>query len=120
MSDHTESLEIAGRLKEAVQSLHNLADRAGEARQVREFAADRRKNVLAKYMYPYLRNGDSAAKAECYARTEEGFLLEMSQLEAQQMEAEKTLAKVEAEKCRYEATRSLLSFSRTVMDNLQG
>lgn len=120
MNDHTESLEIAGRLRESVQSLHNLADKAGEARQVREFSSDRRKNLLAKFMYPFLRNGDSAAKAECAARTQEGFLSEMKQLEDQHLEAEKILAKVDAEKCRYEAARSLLSFSKTVKDDLQG
>ena len=120
MNDHTQSLEIAGRLRDAVQALHNLADKVGEARQVREFASERRKNLLAKFLTTYLNLDQSYSKAESLARVHPDYLEGLRELEEQQLIAEKLIAKYDAEKCRYEAARSLLSFSRTVADNLQG
>ena len=119
-SDHTKSLEIAARLRDSVNAIHKMANDVAEARQVREFAADRRKNLLAKYMRPYLEKDISATKAEWLARSEPDFIQATLQQENQFAVCEKVLAAYDAEKCRCDAARSLLSFSKIVMDNLQG
>ena len=120
MNDHTESLEIAGRLRDTVQYLHDVADKVGEARQIKEFASDRRKNLLAKHMRLVEGANISMGYREMVARQSNGFQDGMRELEAQQLDAERVLAKYEAAKVRADAARSMLSFSKIVMDNLQG
>lgn len=120
MNDHTQSVAIAEELREAVDMLQNLSEKVGEARQVKEFSSERRKNILAKHMAPYLAQGDSVAKAEYFARTSEHFLADMEKLERDHLLAESAIASFDVAKCRYEARRSLLSHSRHIQDELQG
>lgn len=120
MNDHTQSVAIAEELREAVDMLQTLSEKVGAARQVKEFSSDRRKNVLAKHMAPYLVQGDSVAKAEYFARTSEHFISDMEQLEREQQDAESVIVSFDVAKCRYEARRSLLSHSRHIQDELQG
>jgi hypothetical protein len=119
-NDHTESLEIAGRLRDTVQYLHDIADKVGEARQVKEFASDRRKNLLAKHMKLVEGANISMGYREMIARQSEDFQAGMKELEEQQLTSERVLAKYEAAKVRADAARSMLSFSKIVMDTLQG
>ena len=120
MNDHTQSLAIASELREAVQMLQDLSELAGEAKQVLEFSSDRRKNILAKHMAPYLLQNDSVAKAEYFARTSEHFVSDMEHLESEVEDAHKMIYRYDAAKCLFEARRSLLSHSRHIQDELQG
>jgi predicted lipoprotein with Yx(FWY)xxD motif len=118
--DHTQSLEIAAHLKSATQKIHDIANDVGAAKTVVKFTTTDRDKILAKYMKPYLYRGDSAAKAECYARCEEGFERELSALRKQDSEAEQLIARNNALEKVYDANRSLLSFSKTIREDLQG
>ena len=117
--DHTQSLEIAARLRDAVQSLHDMAESVGTARQVKEFAAERRKNLLARYIAKTLSNIPMSTR-EVIARNDSDYLKEFEEQAEQSKNAEQAIAKFQAEQCRYEAARSLLSFSRIAFDVLQG
>ncbi len=118
MNDHSQSLEIAGRLRDSVQKLHDMVCDVAKARTVREHASDRRKNLLAKFMYKH--SGGSISHSEMLARTDPDYLLESSSLEDQFLSGETVLSKLQAELCRYEGLRSLLSYSKQVFESLQG
>lgn len=117
MNDHSQSLEIAGRLRDSVQKLHDMAIDVASARQIREFASDRRRNLLSKYL-----GSDCLPmnQREHIARQNPQYHQEFEQLSEQYKEGEKIIAKWQAEMCRYDGLRSLLSYSRQVFDTLQG
>ncbi len=118
-SDHTQSLEVAARLRHATKRLQDMADDVGKAKQVREFSSENRKNLLARYIASVPANLP-VSKAENMARSNASFIEEMQALEEQHLAAEQTLAHWAAEQCSFEACRSLLSFSREALRNLEG
>jgi hypothetical protein len=120
VSDHTQSVEIAKELNEAMVMVKDLSDLAGEAKQILEFASDDRKSILAKHMNPYLLSGDSVAKAEYFARTSEHFISDMDNLRKRVEDAHQTIYNYETGRCMLEARRSLLSHSKYIQDDLQG
>jgi hypothetical protein len=119
-NDHTQSLEIAGKLRDSVETLRNISNDVAAARQIREYSSERRKNILSKYMSRWLLDGKSVAMAEALARSDDEFLREFTELSEQSLEAEKLIAQDRAEQCRYEAYRSLLSFSKSIEIDLGG
>ncbi len=120
MNDHSQSLEIASRLRDSVQKLHDMAHSVAEARQIKEFAAERRRNLLHKFMYKHNGYKVSHSQAEMLARTDPEFLTEFNDLESQHKHAEQVVAEWQAEMCRYDGLRSLLSYSKQVFESLQG
>jgi uncharacterized protein (UPF0147 family) len=120
VTDHTESKEICENLHKAAKVLVDTADDVGVAKQVRELASERRKNLLAFYQYPYLKSGKSAVVSEVFARNESGYLEEFEDQAEQSREAEKVIARNSAQEKFTDAARSLLSFSKSVKDDLQG
>lgn len=117
-NDHTQSLEIAAKLRDAVQKLHNMSDDVGAARQIKEFSSERRKNLLAKYVARTVDGSQSAR--ETAARVHPEYSEEFEVLAKQELEAEKIIARWQAENCRYDAARSLLSFSKGIKNDLMG
>lgn len=116
-SDHSQSLEIAAKLRDAVQKLHDMAPDVGAARQIKEFSSERRKNLLAKYI---ARREGPLGLRENLARNDSDYSEEFETLAGQALEAEKIISRYQAEVCRYEAARSLLSFSKQAFNTLQG
>lgn len=116
-SDHSQSLEIAAKLRDAVQKLHDMAPDVGAARQIKEFSSERRKNLLAKYMSKYI---GTQGMREIEARNNSDYSEEFETLAKQELEAEKIVARWQAENCRYDAARSLLSFSKGIKNDLMG
>src|SRR5438105_8814244 len=90
------------------------------SRQIREYSADNRKNLLAKYMRDSLIGNMPVAKAEMLARSNPEFLKENENSMSGFLEAEKVLSRWQAEMCRYDGLRSLLSYSKQVFESLQG
>ncbi len=110
MSDSHDISQVESRLKDATRKLHQLAPQVGSAKQVKEFSSDQRKNLLARYMLPAIKNGESAASSEVYARSNEAYRAEMEELKTSLASAEVVLAQWTAENASFEAARSLLSF----------
>jgi hypothetical protein len=120
IADFSDSAKVEARLKGATNDLHKLADQVALARQVREFAPEQRRNLLARYVAPILESGRSAPQAEALARSSDEYRNEISLLEKQYQHAEAVIAKWSATIASYEAARSLLSFSKETLRQLDG
>lgn len=120
MSDYSESEKIAARMKTATRKLRELAAQVGSARQIREYDGDRRKQILAVEVVKSIKAGESAAAADAIGRASEAYKTNLEALAAQYEAAEVVIATWTAEQAAFEAARSLLSFSRETMRNLEG
>ena len=118
--DHTETERIAERMKSSTRKLHALTAQVGGAKQIREYDSDRRKNLLAKYVMISLKEGFSATASETIGRANPAYQAELENLGDQLQAAEMTIAQWTAEQSSFEAARSLLSFSKETMRNLDG
>lgn len=120
-ADHTDVNVISARIMSSTKRLHELADKVGSARQVREFSSEMRKAVLSAEVVKALKEGaTSATEAEHVARSTENYRHKMDQLAEQYRAAEVTIAKFTAEQASFEAARSLLSFSKESLRQLEG
>lgn len=120
MADYSETEQIARRMKGSTRKLHQLAPQMGVAKQVREYDSDRRKNLLAKFVVKHLIGGQSATAAETLGRADPAYEEGLKNLSTQLQDAETTIAQWQAENASFEASRSLLSFSKESMRNLEG
>jgi HPt (histidine-containing phosphotransfer) domain-containing protein len=111
-ADHSEHKRNEERIEKAVRKIHSLTGMVGVSRQVREFSSDQRKNLLSRYMLPYLKGGASAASAEVDARADAGYVTELKALMEGFAAAEQTIAEMQAAYAAFEAARSLLSFQK--------
>jgi len=120
MSDFTDIKKVSERLRNANNALHEIVPEVAKARQIKEFASDRRKALLARCTAPFLEAGDSVASAEAKARANDSYKTELEILAAQYQFAEHTLAKYSALQATFDAARSLLSMSKETFKQLQG
>lgn len=114
--DDAEAVRIKARMQTASKQLNDEAENVGKAKQIREFASERRKNLLAKY----IDNDLPAAKGEAQARKHPEYLREFDKLATQSEAAEVTIAKYQATQHSFEAARSLLSFTRESLRQFEG
>ncbi len=112
MSDIPEIVEIHRRLDAARAYLRDNADQYGEAKQVKEFSSDRRKQALARHKRPFIAQGDSDAVADTKGRALDAYAIELDKLAEQHKAAEQIIAKYEAASVSFDAARSLLSYSK--------
>lgn len=118
--DNSEIAKIEYRLKGCIKRLHELAPMLGQAKQVRDYDSDRRKNLLAKYVVKHLKLGESATAADQYARAEDAYVAQLDVLSQQREAAEKTIAENDAEYASFEACRSLMSMAKESIKTFQG
>lgn len=118
--DFTDTHKMAERLTDATRKLQQMSDDVGHARQVKEFVSDLKKNLLAKYVVRALKAGESATAAEAIGRADTEFQRELEALAAQAEASEKVIAKWQATQCTFDAARSLLSFSKAALQELNG
>jgi hypothetical protein len=85
----------------------------GKAKQIREWDGERRKVALAKHVAPLLPKM-SASAAEHTARASEAYINLIKILQRELMDAEQTIARYEAIKCKWESARSIMSMQRTI------
>ncbi len=107
-------------MQECTRKLHQLAGRVGGAKQVREFASDQRKAALSVEVVKALKDGESATAAEHIGRASASYRQHLEVLAGQYEAAESTIAEWQAEMASFEAARSLLSFSRESLRQLEG
>lgn len=120
MTDSGEIYRIEKRLKQCTTRMLEMTTAVGSAKQVREYDSDRRKNLLARYVLPYLKAGHSATAAEGYARAEAAFETALEALSEQRGAAETTIASWEAVHAEHDALRSLLSMQKESLKTLEG
>ena len=113
--DAHDILNLEKRMEDARLYLRNNAANYGDAKQVREFSSDRRKQTLAKHMRPFVNNGDSCALAETKARSQDAYAVELDALAEQYGTAETTIAMYDAAEISFKAAQSLLSMAKTQM-----
>ena len=116
--DHSDIARIQKRMKEACRKMQEMATEVGMAETVIRYDKDRRKDTLARYVIKHLKNGESAAAAEQYARADTAYDAEMQGLLSQAQLAHTTLKLYEVEKCAWETARSLLSMQREILHTL--
>jgi len=119
MSDYSDVSLIEKKLRDASSRIFTMSGNVGQARQVREYDSDRRKNLLAKYARASLKAGESAAGSEAIARSDPGYRAEFEALAAQREAAERLIATWEAMHVIYEAHRSMLSMKKEEMKVLE-
>lgn len=120
MADHNDANQIAERIKSSTRKLHQLAGQVGAARQIKEFNSDMRKAALSTEVVKALKAGESATAAEHIGRASPEYQQKLGVLGKQYEEAERTIAEWSAEQASFDAARSLLSFSRETLRQLEG
>jgi hypothetical protein len=113
--DGHDLLAIEKRMEDARLYLRNNAANYGDAKQVREFSSDRRKQTLARHMRPFVNNGDSNALADTKARSGDAYAIELDKLADAYAAAETTIALYDAAEVSFDAARSLLSMAKSQM-----
>ncbi len=104
---------VTQELESAQTELSAMVDVVGKARQINSWDSERRKVALAKHVAPLLPKM-SAAAAEHTARSSESYINLIKILQRELMDAETTIAKYDAIKCKWESARSIMSMQRTI------
>lgn len=103
---------------ESADKLSAMAGQVALAKQIREFESDRRRRALALATVPFLKAGDSHARAETEARATDEYRDAMIKLGAELQKAEAIIMDYEATKIKWESARSLLAMQRDMVKNL--
>lgn len=120
MSDESEIKSIQEKMQESLVKLRELAPHVGAARQIKEFASDQRKNLLAAIQADYIGKGESVAAAEILARSNPVYIRRLLDLQESHKNAEVTLAEWQYTLVRLDAARSMLAMSRETLRTLDG
>lgn len=108
---------IISQLEQSRDELAGMVEEVGRAKQIKEWDAERRRAALSKQVSPLLANTGVSA-AEHIARASTEYVNAMRLLQTDLFMAEKTLARYEAVKCKWESARSILSMQRAIAGNL--
>jgi hypothetical protein len=121
-TDHTLAISVASNMRDAVQKMHDMSSDVGAAKQVEKFTSKRLDNLLSKYIEKTMVL-DSRLKPvpmstrEHQARVMPDYQTEFEQIAQQHKEALILIQQYDAHEKRYEAARSLLSFSKHVRND---
>lgn len=115
MLDGHDIADLEQRLLGALEELRQRTEAVAQAKQIKEFVGDLRKNLLARYKLPFVREGLPDTKADTLARADENYQAELSQLQAQYQTAEKHCTAFDVSMAKFDAARSLLSMAKAQM-----
>jgi hypothetical protein len=115
MVDHSEIKRYQKRMMDACKNLHSMAVPMGNARQLIDFDSDKRKSILAKYMVPFLKTGDSAKAAEAAARASGSYLSEVEDWNKKIEDAYVVRFKWDCENMSFACAQSLLAVEREIL-----
>ena len=118
--DHLDANIVQDRMQSASKALHKTHVQVGKARLVRSMFSDRKKNLLAEYAARHLISGGSHSQAETLARSDPEYKKKFDELTQQAEDAEITIAKNDANMASFESARSLLSYNRESLRQLEG
>lgn len=112
-----EHLEAAQKgMADAIVALDNLKSKVAMAKQIIEFANDRRKSALSVLVVEYFKQDMSTAAAEHHARADERFKVEMKKIMQQTADAERIVKEWDIARTKFECARSLLSAERSLLE----
>ena len=103
-------------MADAIAQLERLADKVGMARQIVEFAGDRRKAALSVLVVEMFKIHESTVAAEHHARADSRYAEKMKEIQTQTAEAEKVIKQWELAKIKHDSARSILSMEKTLLD----
>lgn len=117
--DHTESNEIICNMQEAVEKMLEMAADVGSSKQVEKFTSKRLDNLLSKYVdktpaVDARGKSNPMSTREHLARIMPAYQAEFEEIAKQHREALIIIQRYDAQERRYEASRSVLSFSKSV------
>lgn len=120
MPDYSDTASLSQKLMEVTEQLLANAANVGAARQIREFVGDRKKRALALAVRDILNINPemSATASEMAARGQDGYGEAMKKLRNELQNAETVIAENDALRAQHDSLRSLLSFQRTLTQNL--
>jgi hypothetical protein len=105
---HSDTEQVVARVKAARKRLHDMALRAAQAVQLREFMPERKKNLLAYHMRKYIEADMPIAKAEVLARTQYQYVEELNDLMNQLEAAELVIHQYNAEQASWGSYRIVI------------
>jgi hypothetical protein len=119
-SDYQDLAYLSQQLMMVTHKLLENAQAVGTARQIREFSSDRRKRALALAVKDVLNLSPdmSATAAENAARAQPGYAETLKKLRDELRMAEISIAENDAFRAQHDSLRSLLSFQKTLTQNL--
>jgi len=115
VSDYDEIKRYQKRMMDASRTIQGMAIAMGKSKQIIDFDSDMRKNILSKHMAPLIKNGESVAAAEAYARCSETYLADMAEYAKGLDEAHVVRFRWEAENLSFECAQSLLATEREIL-----
>ena len=118
-ADYTDTQRVEDRLKNSAKKIENMSGKVALAKQILDFMSERKRMCLAEFTAPLLAT-HSAAAAETLARTCPEYKAALAQLEHQYQHAEATLGEYRGAQAMFDAARSLLSFERESLRQLEG
>lgn len=115
--DWSDIASLQRELMETADGIAEMADEIAKAKQVREYDSERRRAALSCQVSKLL--GDySASAAEHMARASDAYHKAIGDLGTQLFIAEKSVAKYEGLKCRWESLRSVLSMAKHITNTI--
>lgn len=115
MDDHKEVEELEKRIKTALARMVALGLHVGNARQVKEFSSELRKNALASEVTRYIQRGESVAASETLGRSSPLYLEKLKKLQEDYAQAESVLAEWQIIMTKLDSYRSMLAMLRETM-----
>jgi hypothetical protein len=112
MIDGSSIIEIEQRLETAVNDLSKRVNAVAQARQVKEFVGEDRKNLLASFKVKHAEDNEADNAQETAARADPEYQKSLELIKTDYRKAEEHLASWEAAYCKFEAARSLLSMAK--------
>lgn len=119
-ADYSTLEDLQKRMVEQCDTLDSLVEGVAKARQILDYASDRKKNALAAAVSQETAQDKtlSVSLAEHRARCNRGYEAKMLQLTKESLDAEIQVAQWEVAKLRWETARSLLSIQKQLVTNL--
>lgn len=115
MDDHKEVEELERKIKTALARLVSLGVHVGNARQVKEFSTELRKNALAVEVTRFIQRGESVAASESLGRSSPTYIAKLKQLMEDYAQAETVLAEWQITMTKLDSYRSMLAMLRETM-----
>jgi hypothetical protein len=111
-ADATDLYRLSRNLENIALQIEQLAPQLADARTVREYDADRKRNLLAEFVTPLLATEKSATAAETVARANPEYRRRFDELRQQLLTAHTVIAREGGLQARFEAARSVLSVTK--------
>jgi len=115
--DYGDIASFQRQMMEASDELSSMTEEVAKAKQIKEWDSERRRAALSVQVAPLL-IGNAVSASEHIARASSPYHSAMRELQLDLFSAEKTLARYEAVKCKWESARSILSMAKHIASTI--